>query len=398
MASSNQAIVAKLESILADAKLLGEEDVAARLSLMRKVHDVQQDLELPINLFFKQWSDLTVFTCVDIVVKLGVFEVMKGKDHVTAKEIGEAVGVDPDVIARVMRVLVAARLIASTREDTYSHTSKSLIYVRGAGTAVDSFLLLTLLSKSYITIPEYLKTRPSEDLLDIRKTPYACAYGMEGKTFYETLSAIPEHLEIFNRSMSEPGPEYGIFPFSSLKKEVVANPEIPFVVDIGGGNGQALHYIRKATNNVFGTTSKLILQDRPSVLEQLTPEHKTGIEPMSYDFHTPQPVKGAHVYYLCQILHNYPDHLCRNILKQIAGAMAPHSRLLIVDAVLPAETEIGGGVGMGYLIDIVGLAMGGKERTEKEIAALLDAEGLELVKVWHSKTSWQAAVEARPKV
>ena len=47
-------------------------------------------------------------------------------------------------------------------------------------------------------------------------------------------------------------------------------------------------------------------------------------------------------------------------------------------------------------LQFVGLAMGGKERTEKELVALLDVEGLELVKVWHSKT-WQAVVEAKLK-
>jgi hypothetical protein len=149
------------------------------------------------------------------------------------------------------------------------------------------------LNKSYITIPEYLKTRPAEDLLDIRKTPYACAYGMEGKTFYETLSVNPRHLDTFNRSMSEPGPEYGIFPFPSLKEEVEAEPDRAFVVDIGGGKGQALHYIKKVTGDAFGTSSKLILQERPDVLEQLSSEQRAGIELMSYDFHTEQPIKGT---------------------------------------------------------------------------------------------------------
>jgi hypothetical protein len=41
--------------------------------------------------------------------------------------------------------------------------------------------------------------------------------------------------------------------------------------------------------------------------------------------------------------------------------------------------------------------MGGKERTEKEFAAILDCEGLELVKVWPGKARYQAVVEARLK-
>jgi hypothetical protein len=41
-----------------------------------------------------------------------------------------------------MRILVASQIVNSAGEDTYSHTAKSLIYVRGEHTVVDSFELL----------------------------------------------------------------------------------------------------------------------------------------------------------------------------------------------------------------------------------------------------------------
>ncbi|KAL8910262.1 MAG: hypothetical protein Q9171_004426 [Xanthocarpia ochracea] len=394
MDSSASDIVQKIEDILANAKRLKAGDQSTRSQLLKQVELLQQDLEPPINLFFKTWISLTVFTCLDIVVKLGIFEQMKTRENITGRELGGLVNVDSNVIARVMRVLVAAGIVALMGEDTYSHTPKSLIYVKGEHTAVDSFNLLTLLNVSYMTIPEYLKTRPRQDLLDIRKTPYACAYGMEGRTFYETLSANPEHLDTFNKSMSEPGPDYGIFPFSSLKAEVEAEPDRAFVVDIGGGKAQALLHVQNETRDVFGTAARLILQERPDVLEQIKPEEIAGIETMAYDFHTEQPVKGAHVYHLSQILHNYPDQVCRDILKRVSEAMSPKSRLLIIEAVLPTQIEVGGDMS-GYLIDFVGLAMGGKERTEQEFATLLSAEGLELVKVWPGKAMYQAVVEAK---
>lgn len=151
-----------------------------------------------------------------------------------------------------------------------------------------------------MTTPECLKTRPDQDLLNIRKTPYACAYGMEGRTFYETLSANPEHLDTFNRSMSEPGPDYGIFPFSSLKEEVEAEQHHAFVVDIGGGKVQALLHVQNETEKVFGTSAKLILQERPDVLEQIKPEEIVRIESMPYDFQTEQPVKGIYATFTCR--------------------------------------------------------------------------------------------------
>ncbi|KAH8892734.1 O-methyltransferase [Thozetella sp. PMI_491] len=394
MTLSGPYLIHKAEAIVASAKQLGEHDIQARMALMKQVDSLYRDLEPPINSFFSQWTSLTVFTCLDIAVKLGIFEKMTARESISSQELATLVGVDPDVIARVMRILVATGTVASPSEGTYSHTPKSLIYVKGKHTAVDSFELLTLLDVSYITLPEYLKTRTPQDVVDSRKTPYACAYGMEGKTFYEVLSANPDHLDIFNRSMSEPGPNYGIFPFSSLKEEVEAEQDRPFVVDIGGGKGQALIWIRDATKNLFKTSPKLILQERPDVIEQINPKDIVGIDTMVYDFHTEQPVKGALIYYLCQILHNYPDHLCADILSRAAEAMSPQSRLLIVDAVLPDRTEAGADMA-GYLIDIVGLAMGGKERTKSELSIMLSNAGLELVKVWQDKTSYQAVVEAR---
>ncbi len=85
---------------------------------------------------------------------------MKTRENISGRELGSLVNVDSNVIgqtlseslvnssdcgmdiARVMRVLVAAGIVASMGEDTYSHTPKSLIYVKGEHTAVDSFNLL----------------------------------------------------------------------------------------------------------------------------------------------------------------------------------------------------------------------------------------------------------------
>src|ERR1700709_748962 len=104
-----------------------------------------------------------------------------------------------------------------------------------------SFLLLYSMNMMpcYLKLPDYFTTHTAEDMVDLRKTPYSYAYD-EGKTYYEVLSAKPETLEMFNRSMMQQEstlPVLGMFPFSSLEKEVVAKAERPFIVDIGGGRG-----------------------------------------------------------------------------------------------------------------------------------------------------------------
>lgn len=122
----------------------------------------------------------------------------------------------------------------------------------------------------YMTLPEYFKTKTPEDLINLRKAPYSCAYGSEGKTFYEVLTEKPERLNIFNKAMMQQEaslPILGMFPFTLLKQQVEAEPERASIVDIGGGRGQCLLMIQKETSNVFGTSSKMILQDRPPVLD-----------------------------------------------------------------------------------------------------------------------------------
>jgi hypothetical protein len=144
----------------------------------------------------------------------------------------------------------------------------------------------------YLKLPEYFQKHSSEDMVDIRKTPYSYTYG-EGKTYFEVLSEKPETLEMFNRSMMQQEatlPVLGMFPFLSLQKDVEDDKNRPFVVDVGGGRGQSLLAIQKETSGGFG--AKMILQDLPHVLDTISPSEIAGIEKMAYDFFTPQSVKS----------------------------------------------------------------------------------------------------------
>lgn len=213
-----------------------------------------------------------------------------------------------------MRMLTGTGIIALTGEDTYAHTPKSLAYCEGA--AVDFWRLWLVpfhpdnpathgkcsnicsmnFMTCYMILPEYFKTKTPEELIDLRKTPYSYAYGSEGKTFYEVVAETPERLNMFNKAMMQQEaslPISGMFPFTSLKEQVEGEPERAFVVDIGGGRGQCLLVIQKETSNGFGTRSKMILQDRPVVLDTIPQEMIPDIEKMEYDYYTPQPVKSG---------------------------------------------------------------------------------------------------------
>ncbi|KAF4625303.1 hypothetical protein G7Y89_g12866 [Cudoniella acicularis] len=395
MGSSEPDIVEKAEALLAAAKKF-KGDPTERYGLMKRVDLLYKELEDPKDALIRQWEYMNVASALDVMVKLGAFEKMPKDGSITAKDLGALINLDPGLVVRLMRMLTGTGIVALTGEDTYAHTPKSMVYLDGG--ALDFWNLCVNMRYCLSRFPDYFKEKTPEDLFDLRKTAYCYAYDMEGLTFYEALTTSPERLNMFNKAMMQMEinlPTLGMFPFSSLRAEVEAEPDRAFIVDIGGGRGQSLLQIQQELGT-FTTTPKLILQDRPQVLDTVPQNLLPGIQKMPYDFYTEQPVKNAHIYYYRRILHNYYDDICQSILSQAAAAMGPTSRLLIGELVIPAKTEVGEDMS-AYWMDMVMIAIGGKERSEKEFMELFESVGLELVKVWPYHVGNQAVLEARKK-
>lgn len=106
----------------------------------------------------------------------------------------------------------------------------------------------------------------------------------------------------------------------------------------------------------------------------------------------------AHAYYIRRCFHNWTDAHCLKILQQIAPAMAPDSRVLIGEMVVPEYgSERPGNVEdmAPYWMDHAMFTFGGRERTETEWKKLFEGAGLKLVKIWRSHAGSQTVLEAR---
>src|SRR5690606_34326179 len=85
------------------------------------------------------------------------------------------------------------------------------------------------------------------------------------------------------------------------------------------------------------------------------------------------------VYLLASILHNWPDETAVQILRTVREAMAPESRMLLLDVLLP---DVPRQQHLGYDLDIRMLAMfgDGHERTQSAYLGLLERAGLRPVR------------------
>ena len=98
---------------------------------------------------------------------------------------------------------------------------------------------------------------------------------------------------------------------------------------------------------------------------------------MTYDFMTPQPVKGAKFYYLAAVLHDWPDAKARLILENTIEAMAEDTIILVDDMVPPNK-------GVNWPVTQVDMTMmanvGSRERTESEWNELYESVGLKTLR------------------
>lgn len=145
--------------------------------------------------------------------------------------------------------------------------------------------------------------------------------------------------------------------------------ESVLLVDVGGGEG---HYT-KAFNYKFPDAGRCVLQDLPHVISSISnPPDATQL--MAQDIFEPQPIKGARVYYLHWILHDWSDTQARKILTHIIDAMEPgYSRLVINENIIPDRDC---DYNVACLSMLMMVKVGALERTELQWRELLNSVGL----------------------
>ena len=101
---------------------------------------------------------------------------------------------------------------------------------------------------------------------------------------------------------------------------------------------------------------------------------------------------GARAYYLHQILHDWPDEQCRQILRCLKPALLADagSRILINEMVVPPT-----GASMNNTAyDLIMMSMfSASERGEQSWHDLITSVGLKIVKIWTSSLAVESVIE-----
>lgn len=296
----------------------------------------------------------------------------------------------------MMRHIAALHLVSETAQDTFAATPwAAALATDSALPSVYGLFYSQLNNPMFQSLPYFLQQTGYRNPTDVAASNWQFSKGGAPNNLFQDLSASPELAVHFHDTMKchsrynlTPWPD--VYPTETVVAAASSEPyrHRPLVVDIGGSKGHDLESFRARHPDV--PEASLVLQDLPEVLAGL--QLDAAIRPQAHDFFTPQPVSGARVYFLHNVLHDWPDDKAAAILGHTAAAMERgYSRLLVHESLISAVRPLA----RVTTSDITMMAcLSAKERTEEEWRRLVEGAGLRVVKFWGPVHSVESIIEA----
>lgn len=120
----------------------------------------------------------------------------------------------------------------------------------------------------------------------------------------------------------------------------------------------------------------ITVQDLEEVLNErvmTTVDEDPRVTFMKHDFHLPQPLV-ADAYLLRFVLHDWPDSVCQNIIRNLLPALRPGARVMVMELALPEPGTQPGWLDKFMCINDVAMfsLSCGQERTVGQLRMLVE--------------------------
>jgi hypothetical protein len=278
----------------------------------------------------------------------------------SAGELARELGCDQAALGTLLRFLVGVGVVESTQAGAFALTE--------AGAELRSDRLGAL--AAFLGSPEQWDpwSRLRDAVRDGGPTPFERVHGA---ALYDYLARDEPAARRYDRAIDaftrhEAERLSAAFDFGAAQT----------VVDVGGGRGSLLLELLRRWPHLRG-----VLVDLPHVVERAAPrlaaEFAGRFEAVGEDFFASLP-RGADVYLLKHVLHNWDDERAGALLARCAAAVRERGSVLVIDAVLMPD----GRADVASMLDLEMLVLtGGRERRKPELRRLLHRAGLALDRI-----------------
>jgi hypothetical protein len=302
---------------------------------------------------------------VYVAARLKLADVLAERGTAAAAEIAPVVEAEPAALHRLMRALAAFGVLEERADGRFALTAM--------GALLRSEVALSLRDQALFFVgPEFWATHGElEHCVRSGGTGVQRVHGTDD--VFALYAADPVLGATFDAAMSAMA--------GHVARAVTAAAPLPVrgtVVDLGGGKGTLLRAILEAGPGLEG-----VLVELPPVAARAGPV-LAGLPAriIGGDIFDSVP-EAAELYLLSRVLHDFDDADSLRALRRLRPAMtAPGAQLWIIERVMPARMAADPRLVDHAIGDLrMMVSTGGRERTEAEFAALLEAAGLRLLRV-----------------
>jgi hypothetical protein len=326
---------------------------------------------MPTNPMEYIWPGIIAAQAIYTATKLHIPDLLVSGPQ-TVAELAAHCGAHAATLERLLRALASIEMFALTPDGRFCNTPLSEVLRADHPQSRRDWALF---------LPAPFLWRPVGDLYESVRTGEPAFARVFGQGFFEYLADHPADAVVFNSVMTQGSAStidalLAAYDFSRFEQ----------LVDVGGGEGALLRDILAATPKLKG-----VLFDLPQVVarasEILQGDVVARCQIVGASFFDSVP-EGADAYLLKGIIHDWPDEDALRILSNTRRAIRSDGTLLLIERFVDSAARPAG------LIDLLMLAIGGRERTEAEFRSLLAAAGFSLTRV--IQTEAEPVIECHP--
>ena len=307
-------------------------------------------------------SGFWISRCIYITAKLGLADLVKDGPK-TAVELAARTETHAPSLFRVLRALASVGIFTQDEQDRFGDTLLLQTLRSDVPGSLRALLMTELGEEHYPAWGELLHSVQTGGIA------FDHAFGMD---VWKYFAQHPDNAQIFNDAMSGMTAQanealHAAYDFSGINT----------LIDIGGGHGGLITSILRCNPGMRG-----VLFDSPEVIDGARAVIEASdvagrCELVGGNFFEAVPAGGdGHI--LKWIIHDWDDAKSLAILKNSHRALAENGKLILVEAVVPAGTEMH----FSKFMDLNMLVMtGGHERTEAEFRRLYEAAGFRLTRI-----------------
>ena len=288
-------------------------------------------------------TETTRFFCVNEINLVGAMRVLCDfnvpqhvplQGDISLSELSAKTGLNETLLPRFLRMASTNYYFCEPRPGFIAHTAWS------RPLATDEKMRACIWFRHAEMGPAVAKLAEAVEKFPESAEPQETAFGLAfGDTFFGYKEKNPEHMVKFGLFVDAFAGGNAVDSAESIARAYAWEqlPRGSLVVDVGGGIGHISAAVARQHSHLeFRIQDFGDLADESNLLlQQQGISDRVRFSPHNFFDPQPETTRGAAVYFLRNILHNWSDLYCRRILKPIVEAMEQDSRIIICDIVLP---------------------------------------------------------------